>query len=250
MQSSTNQNSVSGAPANANGRGPVAAGPVAAGSDVPLVGTWSHAAPWNDASVGSRRLSIMAGVALGFLGILAVAGALARNLGATSCATGAECSQLGVRYAQGAEGIQEDDALAARLFQRGCELGSAAACNNLGLAFESGEGVPQDYERSMEFFGRACSGGFAEACNNQGALYEHGRGVPVNLGDAQRLYTQACRHGSGLGCSNLGVLYAQGRGVAVDREEAARLFRAACTAGSSVGCNNLVDSDQMLPTAN
>ena len=211
----------------------------------PIVGTWSNAAPWNDPSVTSRRLSIMAGVGLGFLAMFAVVGALARNLGssAMACATGAECTQVGERYAAGSDGLTKDEALGARLFQRACDLGDASGCNKLGLAFESGDGVPQDYERAMDLFSRACSGAFADGCNNQGALYEHGRGVPENLGDAQRLYTQACRHGSGLGCSNLGVLYAQGRGVPANREQAAQLFREACSLGSSVGCNNVVDSN-------
>ena len=218
----------------------------AAAAEAPIEGSWSNhaqsqAAPWNDPSVTSRRLSIMAGVGLGFLAIFAVVGALARNT--ANCDSGAECTQLGERYAAGSDGVTKNEALGARLFQRACELGDASGCNKLGLAFEGADGVPQDYERAMDLFSRACSGGYAEACSNQGALYEHGRGVPENLGDAQRLYTQACRHGSGLGCSNLGVLYAQGRGVPMDREEAAQLFREACRLGSSVGCNNVVDSN-------
>jgi uncharacterized protein len=221
-----------------------AASGAAVGSDGPIVGTWSQAASWDDPSGTSRRRSIMAGVGLGFLAMFAVAGGLARHFatGALSCSTGAECSQLGVHYAQGTDGVTANVALAARLFQRSCDLGHAGGCNNLGLAFQSGEGVPRDYERAMDYFGRACSGGFAEGCNNQGVMYEHGQGVSANLGDAQRLYTQACRRGSGLGCSNLGVLYAQGRGVPADPVEAARLFREACSVGTSVGCNNLVDS--------
>jgi hypothetical protein len=219
-------------------------GDTAAVTEGPIVGSWSHAAPWDDPTVRSRRLGIMAGVGLSFLALFALMGGLARHFGNSglSCTTGDACTELGVSYAQGAGGVGKDDALAARLFQRACDLGDASGCNYLGLAFQSGQGVPQDYERAMDWFGRACSGGFAEGCNNEGALYEHGQGVPENLGDAQRLYTQACRHGSGLGCSNLGALYAQGRGVAPNPAEAARLFREACNAGSSVGCNNLLDS--------
>lgn len=238
MQPSANQKSVSGSASST-----AAESAAAQHSDGPLVGTWTNAATWDDPSVTSRRLGIMAAVGLGFLAVFAVAGGLARNMGsASSCASGEECAQLGTRYAQGAEGVTEDDALAARLFQRSCDFGHAAGCNELALAFEAGAGVPQDYQRAMDYFARACSAGFAEGCNNQGALYEHGRGVPVNLGDAQRLYTQACRHGSGVGCSNLGVLYAQGRGVPADPAVASRLFQEACKAGSKVGCSNLVDS--------
>lgn len=242
MQPSTNQKSVSAAGKTVAAESATQQA-AAQQSEGPLVGTWSHAATWDDPSVTSRRLGIMAVVGLGFLAVFAVAGGLARNLGsAASCASGAECAQLGTRYAQGADGVTEDDALAARLFQRSCDFGHAAGCNELALAFESGAGVTQDYQRAMDYFARACSGGFAEGCNNQGALFEHGRGVPVNLGDAQRLYTQACRHGSGVGCSNLGVLYAQGRGVPADPAVASRLFQEACKAGSKVGCSNLVDS--------
>jgi uncharacterized protein len=242
MQSSANHKSALGAPAGQAVAGHTA--PVA-GAEGPFLDTWSHAAPWNDTSVTSRRLGILAGVALSLVGVLAVAAGLARHFGgpAATCATGAECAQLGAQYANGTDGLVENDALAARLFQRSCDLGDAAGCNNLGLAFESGDGVTQDYQLAMDYFSRACSGGVAEGCNNQGALYEHGRGVGVNLGDAQRLYTQACRHGSGLGCSNLGVLYAQGRGVPADAALAASLFREACSAGSSVGCNNVIGSD-------
>jgi len=194
----------------------------------------------------------MAGVSLGFLACLAVAGATARSLSHASpemtCPTASACNELGVSHSSGSAPGAPDVALAARLFQRACDQGHAQGCNNLGLAYLAAKGVPEDYGTAMTYFGRACSGGFAEGCNNQGALYEHGQGVPVNLGDAQRLYAQACRHGSALGCSNLGVLYAEGRGVAVNYGEAARLFAEACSGGSAVGCKNLSDS-QPSPSA-
>jgi hypothetical protein len=243
----------------------------------PVVGAWSEAAPWNDTSLRSRRLSILAGVSLGFLAVLAVGGALLRQGGsALSCSDGADCNRLGVLSSVGAsdapkagapeavvpeavareavareavprQSTGQDFAAAARLFQRACDLGNAAGCNNLGLAFERGQGVPQDYERAFTLFEQACGGGFAEGCNNQGALYEHGQGVAVNLGDAQRLYARACNHGSALGCSNLGVLYAEGRGVVADPAQAVQLFTEACNAGSSVGCNNLLEAQHRAP---
>src|SRR5262245_21371435 len=119
-----NQKSVSETRATGKGvAGGVAVSGV--GSEGPIVGTWSQAAPWDDPTVRSRRLTIMAGVGLGFLAVFAVAGALARQLGssALACATGAECSQIGVNYAQGAGGMDKDEALGARLFQRACDLG-------------------------------------------------------------------------------------------------------------------------------
>jgi TPR repeat protein len=261
MQPSVNQNSGSDSVSHRA----AGAGAEQQESFTPVVGAWSEAAPWNDMSLRSRRVSIVAGVGLGFLTVLAVGGALLRQMGGSgsSCTDGAECNRLGVLNSRGASSspatsgselgsaaVAQDLPQAARLFQRACDLGHAGGCNNLGLAFESGQGVPQDYERAFTLFEHACGGGFAEGCNNQGALYEHGQGVPVNLGDALRLYAQACNHGSALGCSNLGVLYAEGRGVRPDPAEAVQLFTEACSAGSSVGCNNLFEAQHRAPPAN
>jgi uncharacterized protein len=196
---------------------------------------------------------MMIGAGLGVLGCLALGAAAVRVLSGPSvkgCADGATCNAAGVSYASAANPSDNALSTAARLFQRGCELGHAAACNNLGLAYEGARGVTQDYSRAMSAFERACSGGFAEGCSNQGTLFEHGLGVRVNLGDAQRAYSQACRRGSALGCSNLGVLYSEGRGVEANGATAARLFSEACRGGSQVGCSNLLASDsQVAPSS-
>lgn len=209
-------------------------------------GGWSNTEPspaWKEAKSASERWTIMLGAGMGFLGCLALAAAAWRSLAGPApeslCATGESCNAVGVSHAQAAGASEDDLAVAARLFRRGCDLGHAPACNNLGLAYESGAGAPRDYPNAMTAFEKACSGGFAEGCSNQGALFEHGLGVPVNLGDAQRAYNQACRRGSALGCSNLGVLYAEGRGVPVDEKLASQLFSEACQGGSELGCDNL-----------
>jgi len=215
-------------------------------------GAWAHSASWRDGASGTRWLGGVLGLGLGALACLALAGvtvrALSRSAPEDSCNSAESCNALGATYAQASASEPEALVTANRLFQRSCDLGHAAACNNLGLAYQTGEGVARDYTRAMSLFERACSRGLAEACSNQGALYEHGLGVPANLGDAQRAYAQACRHGSALGCSNLGVLYSQGRGVVSNDDRAVRLFAEACAAGSDVGCNNLVQSD--TPPAN
>jgi uncharacterized protein len=216
----------------------------AAAPAVPVSGGWSTPEPaWKEAASASDRWPLMIGAGLGVLGCLALGAALFRSLWGpeSMCADGAACNAAGASYAQAPTASESELALATRLFQRGCELGHAPACNNLGLAHESGSGVPQDYERAMLAFERACSGGFAEGCSNQGTLHEHGLGVPVNLGDAQRAYNLACRRGSALGCSNLGVLYAEGKGVTADEAMASRLFAEACQGGSDVGCENLFE---------
>lgn len=212
-------------------------------------GGWSASEPpaaWRDAAAASGRWWLMMGTGFAALGCLALGAVGLRALwgpSAERCSDGASCNAAGVAHAEAPDANDAELATAARLFQRGCELGHAPACNNLGLAYEGARGVPQDYVRAMSAFERACSGGFAEGCSNQGTLYEHGLGVAVNVGDAQRAYSLACRRGSALGCSNLGVLYAQGRGVAADDTAASRLFSEACRAGSQVGCANLLASE-------
>lgn len=205
---------------------------------------------WKEAAAASERWWLMVGAGLGVLACVALGGAALRALSGPSpetlCSDGVSCNAAGVGVAAAPDANDGDLKLAARLFQRACDLGHGPACNNLGLAYEGARGMPQDHERAMVAFERACSLGFAEGCSNQGALYENGHGVSVNLGDAQRLYNLACRRGSALGCSNLGVLYAQGRGVNVDETVAARLFAGACTAGSEIGCTNLIASERTL----
>jgi TPR repeat protein len=205
---------------------------------------------WKEAAAATERWWITVGVGLGALALLTIGAATFRALSGprdTPCSDGASCNAAGVAYAESDDASDDDVKLAARLFQRSCDLGYGPACNNLGLAYERARGVPQDHERAMLAFERACSLGFAEGCSNQGTLYEHGRGVSANLGDAQRLYNLACRRGSALGCSNLGVLYSKGLGVNEDETVAARLFARACTAGSEVGCTNLLASERAVP---
>jgi hypothetical protein len=152
---------------------------------------WSASEPataWKEAAAATGRWWLAAGAGFAFLGCIALGAATVRFFTGPSleslCSDGVSCNAAGAGYAQAEDASDRDQALAARLFQRGCDLGHAPACNNLGLAHEAAQGVPQDYTRAMSAFERACSGGFAEGCSNQGTLFEHGLGVPVNLGDA------------------------------------------------------------------
>jgi TPR repeat protein len=195
----------------------------------------------------TSRLWVAAGAGLGVLACLALGTVALKAFlptgGDATCSTGDDCNERGVALAQAPDTLD----LAARSFQRGCDQGHAAACNNLGLAYQSGRGVAEDFEQARTAFQRACGEGFAEGCSNEGVLHEQGLGVAKNLGDAQRLYLQACRRGSALGCSNLGALYAEGRGVAANPGEAARFFAEACSRGSDVGCANLFESQRAAP---
>ncbi len=73
------------------------------------------------------------------------------------------CWDLGKMYANG-EGVTQDYARAASLYQQACDGGMATVCNNLGVMYLRGEGVTQDYTRAVSFFQKACDRrGYAEA---------------------------------------------------------------------------------------
>lgn len=64
-----------------------------------------------------------------------------------------------------------DDVKAAELYQKGCNLGDAGACYELGRAFMAGLGVPQDQERSMAAWRRSCELFKGIGCNALAAAY-------------------------------------------------------------------------------
>ena len=61
-------------------------------------------------------------------------------------------------------GAPSDNALARLLFQKACDNGNMAGCNNLGTLFNKGLGVAQDPAQARLFYGKACEGGIEGAC--------------------------------------------------------------------------------------
>jgi TonB family protein len=109
---------------------------------------------------------------------------------------------------QNGEGVTQDLARTAGLFQQACDGGMVEGCYNLGVLYHSGEGVTQDLARAIILYQQGCDGGFAQGCSNLGLLYYNGEGVTQDLARAASLFQQACDGGESVGCSNLGVMYA------------------------------------------
>ena len=62
------------------------------------------------------------------------------------------CITLGYRYATGL-GVPKDDSHAASIFKKTCDLGDKDSCGALGLLYWGvGTGVPQDREKAREYF--------------------------------------------------------------------------------------------------
>ncbi len=66
---------------------------------------------------------------------------------------------------------------AAEYYEKGCELKEGAACNNLGVLYESGQGVKQNFSKAAEYYKKGCELKEGKACNNLGVLYKNGQGI-------------------------------------------------------------------------
>ncbi|HLK36063.1 MAG TPA: tetratricopeptide repeat protein [Polyangiaceae bacterium] len=128
--------------------------------------------------------------------------------------------------------------LRARLeIERACYGGQPDACYQAGLEFYSGrDSFPRDRARASGLYARGCDLGEARACNNLGDGLEYASGVGRDLERAAAAYTKACRLGEALGCANLGRLYEWGEGTAGDLPRARALYRDACCSGEGYGC--------------
>ena len=148
------------------------------------------------------------------------------------------CTNLGVMF-ENAQGVYGDDVMAAELYDRGCEGGDSLGCTYLGFMYRSGRGVPASPVKAFELFRLGCDDSHSAACTHLGILYETGLGVRVDPGRAGRFYSQGCAGHHAAGCRRLGLLYERGLGVAADPMQAAEIYRLACGGGDGPACTSL-----------
>ena len=146
------------------------------------------------------------------------------------------CYQVGLLFYFGDATFPRDRARAVQAYDRGCNLGDARACNNLGDALAYGEGVERDVGRFAAIFGKACQLGEALGCANSGYMFEHGEGTARDLPRAKGLYRDACASGEVYGCLHAEMLAAQEAGAPRDPERALNLWRKACDKREARAC--------------
>ena len=146
------------------------------------------------------------------------------------------CADVGLLFYYGRNGFPRDRSLAARAYERGCELGAALACNNLGDALAYADGVERDVVRSVAMFDRACRTGEAMGCANLGYMFEHGEGVTRDRGRARELYRDACARGDVYGCLHAEMLARQDAGAPRDSERALAFWQRACALADARAC--------------
>jgi hypothetical protein len=148
------------------------------------------------------------------------------------------CVATAKLYSFGRGGVEKDAALAARLRRKGCELGTAVACNDLGFMYMKGKGVSKDRTLAVQYYRRACNHGFSLSCSNIGWEYYNGGGVGGrNLNVAQRFFKASCDQTETAGCRGLGFFYYHGLGgLARDISRGRALIGRACDGGSRMAC--------------
>ena len=148
-------------------------------------------------------------------------------------------TELGERYEDGRDGVQQDYGMAVSWFRRAADQGFAAGQAALGVMYLTGGGVAQDYGEAVTWYRRAAEQGFASGQHSLGFMYSNGRGVAQDYGEAVTWYRRAAEQGDALGQTDLGFMYADGRGVAQDYGEAVTWYRRAAEQGYALGQYNL-----------
>lgn len=138
----------------------------------------------------AARVATLAGLALvAGCGRSGVRAALARD-----CNDGADCLKQARSLVEGGADRHPEEvrARAAVLYQKGCDLGGAAACAELGSWLEDSDLVPRDLLRSAGLSDRGCSLGSAQGCDSLAHLYHDGRGVPKDYVRMAKYRKLAC----------------------------------------------------------
>lgn len=167
-----------------------------------------------------------------------------------------------------------EDAKAAELFGRACDLGDASgcsaqvdmilagkvqgsirefyeafdaaceqrqsvlACTQLGYALLDGTEVPRDAERGRRLLERVCVDAQSDpqACTVLGKCYEEGLGGERDRTEASKYFRWACSAGNAESCLRRGDLLVSDVGVRRDDHEALNMYQRACEGGLAAGC--------------
>jgi len=155
----------------------------------------------------------------------------------------AACSNLGGALLRG-DGGEPDLARAQQFLERSCELGSDSGCTDAGVNYHRGDSVPRDERRALELFELGCERGDEQGCLNAGIMLYKGAGVPQDQTGAVPFFEKACERDVTDACFNLGVAYLKGHGVTEDRARSGELFAKACELGDRDACDIRSQIDQ------
>lgn len=117
--------------------------------------------------------------------------------------------QRGEAHFHGLRGPQ-DQAAAAKWYERAAAQGHSQAQYCLGLQYENGWGVPRDCYQAHAWYAKAASQRCAEAQYALARLLENGWGAPQDESNAMTWYQQAAEQGYALAQHRIGDIYYYG----------------------------------------
>ncbi|MBK9033346.1 MAG: sel1 repeat family protein [Myxococcales bacterium] len=132
-------------------------------------------------------------------------------------------------------GVVADERAARALYAELCDADVPTACFRLGGLLVDDD-HPADAARLFE---RACTDGLAAACTSLAFAHYAARGAPWDPGRARALYQRGCDLGDPWGCANLGELIELGVGSPPDPAAARARYQASCGDDVSPGCGRL-----------
>ena len=150
---------------------------------------------------------------------------------------------LGVKYAQGADGLPRDDTLAVEWYRKAAIQNYAGAETNLGDMYLSGRGgLERNALEALSWYLKAANQNWPDAQYRLGYMYETGLGTAKDLQRAVSLYRSAADGGYPDAQNLLGVLYATGGdGLPHDDNQAVDWYRKAAEQGFAKSEKNLGD---------
>jgi TPR repeat protein len=154
----------------------------------------------------------------------------------TSCGRGAQsaCLAVAAAYASG-RGVAKDAGRAKDMYGSLCDKGAAEACVQLGSIYAD-EGKK---DRALQLYQRACDDGLGAGCNEVGFAQYTAQGTRWDVAAAAKSYAKACELGDATGCSNVGELYDYGIAYPKDPAKAFEYYGKGCTPSDDAGCDRL-----------
>jgi TPR repeat protein len=117
------------------------------------------------------------------------------------------CNNLGVAWSRGMIGAQIDLAKGNAYYKKACELSHGLGCFNFANMQRLGEGVPVDLKLAFENYGKACELAEAKGCTELGIMHYEGKAAPQNILMTKTLFEKGCKLGSTQACKNLDILF-------------------------------------------
>jgi serine/threonine-protein kinase len=173
----------------------------------------------------------------------ALAGPLASTVAAANRGDPTAQNQLGVKYAQGEDGLPRDDVKAVEWYRKAANQGLPKAQTNLGDMYFFGRGgLSQSYLDALSWYLKAAQQDWPDAQYRLGYMYEKGQGTDKDVTKAVQLYRSAAEHGYPEAQNLMGILYATGSdGVTQDDKQALDWYQKAADQGFAKAQKNLGD---------